>query len=52
MLDAEDTGRNKEVLAAITSLNYLSMNYLGMNYLGMNYFSMLTVKKTMNESLL
>lgn len=47
MLDAEDTGRNKEVLAAITSLNYLSMNYLGMNY-----FSMLTVKKTMNESLL
>lgn len=47
MLDAEDTGRNKEVLAAITSLNYLSMNYLGMNY-----FSMLTVKKTMKESLL
>lgn len=42
MLDAEDTGRNKEALAAITSLNYLSMNY----------FSMLTVKKTMKERLL
>lgn len=42
MLDAEDTEINKEALAAIASLNYLSMNYFGMDY-----FSMLTVKKTM-----